>query len=89
MPPPPPLCYVPSLNLRRVSYEVAGRSQLDEALTAFMQMKELMQLELIIKNFTLSADQLQMIGVCVCVCISKPHLCATAYAHVCVCVRLL
>lgn len=52
--------YSPSLS--RVSYTVNSRSALDEALAAMMTLKELRQLELVVKNFTLCPDQLRVIG---------------------------
>lgn len=41
---------------------MSARQQLDEALTALMVTKSLKQLELIIKNFILTSDQLRAIG---------------------------
>ncbi len=60
-----PTCRPPlprSPHLHRVSYQVLARPLLDEALPAFMALGELRQLELIVKNFTLSADNLRHIG---------------------------
>jgi hypothetical protein len=58
--------YTHSPKLRRVSYQVSSRPMLEEGLGALTDMKELRQLELVIKNFMLCADQLRVIGVCMC-----------------------
>jgi len=49
-------------KLQRVSYQVSSRPILEEALDALTDMKELRQLELVVKNFMLCADQLRTIG---------------------------
>ncbi|KAG1666522.1 hypothetical protein FOA52_014419 [Chlamydomonas sp. UWO 241] len=49
-------------NLQRVSYQVASRPHLDEALAALVNVPSLKVLELIVKNFTLCSDQLRVIG---------------------------
>ncbi|KAG2451623.1 hypothetical protein HYH02_003404 [Chlamydomonas schloesseri] len=49
-------------SLGRVSYLVGRKSDLDEALAALMSIKELKQLELIVRNFVLTADELRVIG---------------------------
>ncbi len=51
-----------------MSYLVGKKSDLDEALAALMSIKELKHLELIVRNFVLTADELRVIGGCVCVC---------------------
>lgn len=51
-----------SPSLSRVSYLVGRKSDLDEALAALMSIKELKQLELIVRNFVLTADELRVIG---------------------------
>lgn len=48
--------------LHRVSYLVSLKTALDEALAALMNMRGLKSLELIIRNFVLSPDQLRVIG---------------------------
>lgn len=53
---------VRSPKLHRVSYQVSSRPMLEEALDALTDMKELRQLELVVKNFMLCADQLRTIG---------------------------
>lgn len=45
-----------------MSYLVGKKSDLDEALAALMSIKELKQLELIVRNFVLTADELRVIG---------------------------
>jgi len=56
------LLLVCSPKLHRVSYQVSSRQMLEEALDALTDMKELRQLELVVKNFMLCADQLRTIG---------------------------
>ncbi len=56
---PPSSC---SSGLTRVSYQVASRTHLDEALAALVNLPQLKTLELIVKNFTLCSDQLRVIG---------------------------
>lgn len=51
-----------SPRLQRLSYQVSARTLLDEALTALSDCKELKQLELVIRNFSLSTDQLHIVG---------------------------
>lgn len=51
-----------SPGLQRVSYQVSSRPALDEALGSLMSLRELRQLELIVKNFTLCSEQLRVIG---------------------------
>ncbi len=53
-----------SRALRRVSYTVSSRASLDEALTAFALLPQLRQLEVVVRNFTLSAEQLRNLGQC-------------------------
>ncbi|EFJ39893.1 hypothetical protein VOLCADRAFT_100415 [Volvox carteri f. nagariensis] len=48
--------------LSRVSYLVGRKSDLDEALPALQHIKELKQLELIVRNFILTAENLRHIG---------------------------
>ncbi|KAL6751575.1 hypothetical protein V8C86DRAFT_2775631 [Haematococcus lacustris] len=48
--------------LHRVSYQMQSRALLDEALAALGSLKELRQLELIVKHFTLCTEQLRTIG---------------------------
>ncbi|KXZ52391.1 hypothetical protein GPECTOR_9g435 [Gonium pectorale] len=48
--------------LTRVSYLVGKKGDLDEALAALMSIRELKQLELIVRNFVLTADELRVIG---------------------------
>lgn len=79
-----------SPGLHRVSYLVASRSQLDEALSALMALRELRQLELIVKNFTLCSDQLRVIGMLSLVELrldsyiykQQPTLSRSSYSHV-------
>ncbi|PNH00829.1 hypothetical protein TSOC_013322 [Tetrabaena socialis] len=49
-------------SLSRVSYLVGKKSDLDEALASLMSIKELKHLELIVRNFVLTADELRVIG---------------------------
>uniref|UniRef100_A0A7S0RZ38 F-box domain-containing protein n=1 Tax=Chlamydomonas leiostraca TaxID=1034604 RepID=A0A7S0RZ38_9CHLO len=77
-------------SLHRVSYQVSSRTQLDEALSALMTLKELRQLELIVKNFTLCSDQLRVIGMLSLVELrldsyiykQQPTLSRSSYSHV-------
>lgn len=48
--------------LTRICYQVSDRLQLDDALAAFVSAKALSTLELVVKNFTLSTEQLRSIG---------------------------
>ncbi|GIL88352.1 hypothetical protein Vretimale_15057 [Volvox reticuliferus] len=48
--------------LSRVSYLVGRKSDLDEALPALQHIRELKQLELIVRNFVLTAENLRHIG---------------------------
>ncbi len=52
----------PSPLLHRVSYLVGKKADLDEALIALMSIRELKQLELIVRNFVLTPDELRVIG---------------------------
>ncbi|KAG2488990.1 hypothetical protein HYH03_012430 [Edaphochlamys debaryana] len=49
-------------SVSRVSYFVGRKTDLDEALAALMTIRELKQLELIVRNFVLTADELRVIG---------------------------
>ena len=51
-----------SPEIQRVSYQVASRQHLDEALAALAGLPQLKNLELIVKNFTLCSDQLRVVG---------------------------
>jgi hypothetical protein len=51
-----------SPQLRRVSYLVHNRAQLDDALAPLMLMPQLGQLEVIVRNFTLTCEHLRQIG---------------------------
>lgn len=76
--------------LYRVSYQVACRNFLDEALTAFHNMPKLTHLELIIKNFSLTTEQLRLIGMLHVVDLrldsyiykQQPTLSRSSYSHV-------
>lgn len=58
------VCLAPVCSplLHRVSYLVSKKADLDEALIALMSIRELKQLELVVRNFVLTADELRVIG---------------------------
>eukprot|EP00798_Chlamydomonas_sp_ICE-L_P019446 gene19446-26106_t len=59
----PTFPFAPRLpNLWRLSYLITSRRQLDEASTALMAMPKLTHLQLIVHNFTLSSEQLCLVG---------------------------
>mmetsp|Transcript_14077 Transcript_14077/g.30515 ORF Transcript_14077/g.30515 Transcript_14077/m.30515 type:complete len:466 (+) Transcript_14077:51-1448(+) len=76
--------------LKRVSYQVSCRGHLDEALAALMNLADLRQLELIVKNFTLCSNQLRVIGMLPLVELrldsyiykQQPTLSRSSYSHV-------
>lgn len=77
-------------NIQRLSYQVASRGHLDEALTAFVNLPQLKSLELIVKNFTLFSDQLSVIGMLPLVEVrldsfvfkQQPTLSRSSYSHI-------
>ncbi|MEW5300237.1 MAG: hypothetical protein WDW36_003179 [Sanguina aurantia] len=81
---------VSCLRLQRLSYQVSARTLLDEALTALSDCKELKQLELVIRNFSLSTDQLHIVGMLPVVEVrldsyvyrQQPTLSRSSYSHV-------
>ena len=69
---------------------MASRTHLDEALAALVNLPNLKTLELIVKNFTLSSDQLRVVGMLPLVELrldsyiykQQPTLSRSSYSHV-------